>query len=558
MRDFVSGIFPLNLYPDPLARFRAAATYALAVFVLFCVAVNALFNSLARSGANPQMETATNIANVVLPLAVIIAVALTRSGYQLAGAVPVVLGWFIPSWYLVYNLPDSVWLGMILMLIGITLCGVLVNERALIAVTAVSIVILVASAQLTAGGPTQTVIENRLLYSLALVLQASVTYALAHSIPRVVRQVAAESASRRLRLAEASTTITQRLLATRLDLDALLSETVMLVRGISTDVDDVQIFLVDPDRRNATLLASTRQHAATPIGEKIGIGSLSVIGRVTITGQTIIVRDTTEERAYRRTAFLEGTRAELALPLRVGTETVGVLDVQSHSPAAFPPDDVETLETLSNQIAIVVDNARLYAEAQNQITENKRLFDQTRNSLREIERLNRQLTGSAWSEYLRSQAVTPAYTVDLQSGQVEQVADWTPAMAEASQRNQITFRQHGQTRLMSLPISVRGQSIGAMEFELSAEQEVSTEQMSVLQQIIERLGLAIENSRLFEETQRIAQREALVNEISSRMQVTTNVEAVVAAATQSLADAFSAGHVAIRLGTPRETEAASD
>jgi len=74
--------------------------------------------------------------------------------------------------------------------------------------------------------------------------------------------------------------------------------------------------------------------------------------------------------------------------------------------------------------------------------------------------------------------------------------------------------------------------------------------MLVLRQVVERLGLAAENTRLFEEAQRIAQREALVNEISARMQVTTNVEAVVAAATQSLADAFQAPRVAIRLGSP--------
>jgi GAF domain-containing protein len=55
-----------------------------------------------------------------------------------------------------------------------------------------------------------------------------------------------------------------------------------------------------------------------------------------------------------------------------------------------------------------------------------------------------------------------------------------------------------------------------------------------------------------EEAQRLAQREALVNEISARLQATTNVDAVIAAATQSLADAFQAPRVAIRLGTPVE------
>ncbi len=102
--------------------------------------------------------------------------------------------------------------------------------------------------------------------------------------------------------------------------------------------------------------------------------------------------------------------------------------------------------------------------------------------------------------------------------------------------------------MVALPISVRGQVIGAMEFEIMADQDISPEQMSILQQVVERLGLAAENARLLEVAQRVAQREALVNEISIRLQAATGIDAVVAAATQSLADAFQSPRVAIRLG----------
>jgi GAF domain-containing protein len=107
-------------------------------------------------------------------------------------------------------------------------------------------------------------------------------------------------------------------------------------------------------------------------------------------------------------------------------------------------------------------------------------------------------------------------------------------------------------KTVALPISVRGEVIGAMEFELAPDQAIGQEQMAILQQVVERLGLAAENMRLLDEAQRIAQREAMVNEITARMQAATNVEAVVAAATQSLADSFQAKRVAIRLGTPNQ------
>jgi GAF domain-containing protein len=198
----------------------------------------------------------------------------------------------------------------------------------------------------------------------------------------------------------------------------------------------------------------------------------------------------------------------------------------------------------------VVDNARLYAEAQTRSAENRRLYEQSQASLREIERLNQQLIGGAWAEYLRGMPAAPAYTLDPTTGRIEDNADWTTTLAEASRRNQAVIRQVGEARVLALPISVRGQVIGAMEFEISPDQEIVPEQMSVLQQIVERLGLAVENARLLEEAQRIAQREALVSEISMRLQAATGVESVVAAATQSLADAFQSPHVAIRLSAP--------
>jgi len=74
-----------------------------------------------------------------------------------------------------------------------------------------------------------------------------------------------------------------------------------------------------------------------------------VIGRVAITGQSILVRDANEERPYRRMAFLRGIRSELALPLKVGTETIGVLDVQSANTAAFDADDMRRSKRLSTR-----------------------------------------------------------------------------------------------------------------------------------------------------------------------------------------------------------------
>ncbi len=550
MLNLLQQLFPLKIYTDPIQRYRALSTYITAS-VLLVLGLSGLviyppqrmINSLAQYPINSVLL----IGTIVLPIGAFITLVLTRTGRQFVGALIVIGVWFGIGWYTLFGV-SALEQSIIVVMLGVALASLLVGERAVLLADGVSVLLLYIAAFTNIKIGTDQPFLNITPYALVLIFFASITYSLAHGLPGVIRQMTANNEERRFKLAEASGAITQRLFATRLDLDALLKETVRLVRDTFSDADDVQLFLTDKERRNVTLAASTRTSA--PMGQQVGIGSLSVIGRVAITGQSILVRDANEDHPYRRMAFLPGIRSELALPLRVGTDTIGVLDVQSANATAFDADDTRALETLVNQIAIAVDNARLYADAQMQVAENKRLFEQTKASLREIERLNQQLTGGAWAEYLRAQPATPAFTLDLNSGQVENVADWTPTLVEASRRNEIMIKQTPTAKIVALPISVRGQSIGAMEFELAPEQEISQEQMLVLRQVVERLGLAAENTRLFEEAQRIAQREALVNEISSRMQVTTNVEAVVAAATQSLADAFQAPRVAIRLGAP--------
>ncbi len=511
MLNLLQQLFPLKIYTDPIQRYRALSTYITAS-VLLVLGLSGLviyppqrmINSLAQYPINSVLL----IGTIVLPIGAFITLVLTRTGRQFVGALIVIGVWFGIGWYTLFGV-SALEQSIIVVMLGVALASLLVGERAVLLADGVSVLLLYIAAFTNIKIGTDQPFLNITPYALVLIFFASITYSLAHGLPGVIRQMTANNEERRFKLAEASGAITQRLFATRLDLDALLKETVRLVRDTFSDADDVQLFLTDKERRNVTLAASTRTSA--PMGQQVGIGSLSVIGRVAITGQSILVRDANEDHPYRRMAFLPGIRSELALPLRVGTDTIGVLDVQSANATAFDADDTRALETLVNQIAIAVDNARLYADAQMQVAENKRLFEQTKASLREIE---------------------------------------TPTLVEASRRNEIMIKQTPTAKIVALPISVRGQSIGAMEFELAPEQEISQEQMLVLRQVVERLGLAAENTRLFEEAQRIAQREALVNEISSRMQVTTNVEAVVAAATQSLADAFQAPRVAIRLGAP--------
>jgi GAF domain-containing protein len=90
-----------------------------------------------------------------------------------------------------------------------------------------------------------------------------------------------------------------------------------------------------------------------------------MVGWVGEHGRRLLADDVTQEPHYINFyPDLIPTRSELSVPLRVGDQTVGVLDVQSPETGAFDENDVKVMETLADQIAVAIANAQLYLEAQ--------------------------------------------------------------------------------------------------------------------------------------------------------------------------------------------------
>ena len=544
----IQRLFPLDSYTDPIERRQAIGTYATsALFSILAVLLLIVDIAVLQKTEAADASATNRVSTVVILITSVLAILLTRQRQQNRGAIILitVINLYISGIAFAQILDLRLYLAI--SFTTMSLGALIIGAETIPFITGVIILTLIISM------PRTTIVYQTLTLVISIIetiAQAGVSYLLANSLREVARQVAENINERRLQLAEASSRATQRLLMSRLDLDVLLRDSVQLVRDSLPEINEAQLYLIDKERKNAELVATTYKGSEVVVGSKIGVGSLSVIGRVTIGGQHILVRNAPDDQPYRKMAFLPDIASEIAIPMRVGDQTIGALDLQSKSLTAFTPNDIEALQVLANQVAIAIDNAQLYAEAQAHSAENGHLLEQARANLREIERLNQRLTGVAWSEYLRSSPNIPAYSIDLTTGQVEDVADWTPTLVEASRKNEVVVKAVGQHKTIALPISVRGQVIGAMEFEVQPDYDPGPEEMTILQQVIERLGLAAENARLFEEAQRIAQREAMVNEISTRMQAMNNVEAVIAAATQSLADTFKAPRVAIRLGTP--------
>ncbi|MBN1286403.1 MAG: GAF domain-containing protein [Anaerolineae bacterium] len=360
----------------------------------------------------------------------------------------------------------------------------------------------------------------------------------------------AQQAGRRLRVAAL---VSQTAMST-LDLATMLDQVVDQIRG-EFALYHVQVFLIDEAGEYAVLHASTGEAGQRLLdrGHRLAVGSRSVIGQVTVTGEPVLAADTDVDEVHRKNEFLPDTRTELAVPVRRGERVIGALDLQSRKPYAFGEQDIEVFLVMANQLAAAIENARLFTGQAQRAVESEVLLRETETNLREIERLNRQLTRRAWSEYLqaRGQGVVGITFQENRPG-VDTV--WTPMMLRAAREAQPTADIEGERLIVAVPVVLRNTVIGAIE----VEGEVGLhddDALEVAQAVADRLAVTVENVRLVERSQRLADREFQVSEVAAALQQQTAVDEMLSTAVSELVRLLGADRASIRLGL-RQAEGA--
>lgn len=127
---------------------------------------------------------------------------------------------------------------------------------------------------------------------------------------------------------------------------------------------NVNIFLFEPgsDRLALKALSVSGQKTIIPVGVPLEVDEDGVVGWVARTGEPLMANDVNEEPRYRAVEALSDTRSELAVAVKLGGKVLGVLDIESTEADAFSEADLFTAQTLADQLAVAIENARLYEE----------------------------------------------------------------------------------------------------------------------------------------------------------------------------------------------------
>jgi signal transduction histidine kinase len=146
-----------------------------------------------------------------------------------------------------------------------------------------------------------------------------------------------------------------------LNLNDLLSRVVLLIQE-SFDYYHVSIYLLEAETNSLAWRAGSS--SPSPENRVLDLNLVSLNSKTALENQAVIVNDIQHEPSYREDPNLPETLSELVIPLRMGSQVIGTMDIQHRVPDAFSQEDIKVLQGLGDQIAIAIHNALMYEKNQ--------------------------------------------------------------------------------------------------------------------------------------------------------------------------------------------------
>ncbi len=292
--------------------------------------------------------------------------------------------------------------------------------------------------------------------------------------------------------------------ATILDPQELLQQVADLTKS-SFDLYHAHIHLLDDSGQTLVLTAGAGEVGRKMVAEGRHIplsAAGSLVASVARSLEGAIRNYETAEEGFMPHPLLTETRSEMAVPIAIGKQVFGVLDVRSDQLNYFSESDLQTVTTLASQVAVALQNARSYKRSEE--------------ALRELQELSRRLTREGWDDFFAQKVEEIAFRYDLEKVSPEAAFD-----EEAETEESLTQ-----------PLQVQGESIG--ELLLGSIKKNKDEASEIVAAVAERLSAHLENLRLAQqtqsalnETQRRTEELAVLNEMSQSLTAQTTVDGVI-------------------------------
>ena len=303
----------------------------------------------------------------------------------------------------------------------------------------------------------------------------------------------------------AATNEVGRVAASSLDPEQLLAKVIPLIPE-RFEYYFAAIYLVDPSGKWAELKEATGEagRVLKQNHHRLEISGKNMVGTAIRESSPRIAQIASEEKQRFENPLLPYTRSEMALPLMVGDRVLGALNVQSTRESDFGPQVIETMQNMAGQVAIALENARLFQEAQQIIKEMR--------------------------------AVQQQYLLEGWQGLSEE---------NEKLEYRIGDEEDDNSRKLEVPISLRDQILG--QIMLESQTEWTPDQHSLVDAVATQAAIALENARLVSESRHIALRERMAAEINSKIWSSATIDGVLQTVVKELGRRLDASSATIEL-----------
>jgi GAF domain-containing protein len=320
------------------------------------------------------------------------------------------------------------------------------------------------------------------------------------------------------------------------DLDDLLTRAADLILH-RFDFYHIGIFLLDNNKEYAVLVASPTEAGRQMMenNHRLRVGGVGIVGRASVTGEPRVALDTGSDIAFFNNPYLPNTRSEMALPLKVENNIIGVLDVQSDQPEAFNEDDVAIMQVMADQLATAIERARLLQEVER--------------NLKELESAYGQFTRDNWKKLTDSTA-TGRLGYRFDNVRLERITELPELAGDVLTSGKVVnsngrYAGAEKERRVALPIKLRGQTIGVVSMKLKEGYDSTT--VSIIESAAERLAAALESARLYEEARLRADREQSISRVTTAISASTGYEQILQTTVREIGNILGDTEVAIQI-----------